>query len=72
MVLKLVFKKRGQETKYYNKTFSHCSYDLSQEFWDLWGKNSGWRPNIYEECILVVWMTKYIFSINYIIATGKI
>lgn len=39
-----------------------------QGFQELWAKNCGRRPNIYDKYILVIWMTKYIFLINHNIA----
>lgn len=38
-----------------------------QGFWELWVRIWGARPNMYEKYILVIWMTKWIFLINYII-----
>ena len=28
---------------------------------ELWARNCGWRPTVYEKCILATWMTRYIF-----------
>ena len=34
-------------------------------FWELWARDCGWWPYIQEQCIFVIWMTKYIFLRNH-------
>ena len=31
----------------------------------LWARNCGRRPNVYEKCMLVIWMTKYMLLLNH-------
>ena len=49
-----------------NKRYLFHSQHLKfQWFGELWFRNCVQRPNIYEKCILVIWMTKYIFLTNH-------
>ena len=43
-----------------------------QGFGELWARNRGQTPNIYEKYILVIWVTKYIFLINHNISHSNL
>lgn len=55
-------------TGYYDKRCSHCSYrsENVKGSGRLWARNLEQRPNIYEKCILIIWVTKYVLLINHI------
>ena len=41
------------------------SLSTFQESGDVWARNHGWRPSIYEKYILAIWKTTYVFLINH-------
>ena len=45
--------------------------DKKSGFGELWVRNDGWRPNIYEKYILISGMAKYLLLISHNIAEPK-
>ena len=58
------FRKWGQESEYFDKRCSNCSYRWGNPK-DFGSCEPGTGVNMYEKYMLCIWMAKYVFRINH-------